>query len=174
MINEQIRTPKVQLILDDGTNLGIVSIDEARSRSLEAGLDLVQISPKGKEGVPVVKIMDFGKAQYEKKKKLGESKKHQKIIQVKEVKIRPKIGEHDYQTKMKQVIQFIKEGKRVKISLFFRGREAATKNVRGAEIFDKINQTFQQYGLLQDLIQEEDTNSNKVWSQIYYLKPIKK
>ena len=84
------------------------------------------IVESGKEGVPVVKIMDFGKALYEKKKKQHEAKKHQKLIQVKEVKISPKIGEHDFQTKMRQAMDFLNEGKRLKITLFFKGRENAT------------------------------------------------
>ena len=106
----------------------------------EAGLDLVMIAEEGREGVPVAKIMDFGKALYEKKKKQHEAKKHQKVIQIKEVKMGPKIGEHDFQTKMRQAIDFLKEGKRVKITLFFKGRENATKIERGTELFDKITE----------------------------------
>ena len=173
-INKQIRAAKVQLILDEGTNVGVVPIAEALQKAAEAGLDLVQIALKGKDDIPVVKIMDFGKSLYEKKKKSGEAKKHQKVILVKEVKISPKIGEHDFQIKMKQAVQFINDGKRVKISLFFRGREAASKQERGTELFEKVNQIFQAHGLSADLVQEEDTNSSKLWSRIFYLKTSKK
>ncbi len=174
LVNERIQAQQMQLILADSTNVGIVSRKEALERAENASLDLVQISPSGKDDVPVVKIMDHGKVLYEKKKKLAESKKHQKVIQIKEVKIRPKIGEHDYQTKMKQAIQFLNAGKRVKISLFFRGREIASKQVRGTELFEKINQTLQEHGLFDDIVQEEDAKTNRVWSRIYYLKSIKK
>ena len=136
----------------------------------DAGLDLVMLSESGKDGVPVVKIMDFGKALYEKKKKQTEAKKHQKVIQVKEIKIRPKIGEHDYQTKIKQAIQFLKEGKRLKITLFFKGRENVAKDERGYELFDKINKSFDEHGLAKNLVQEKDTKLGQYWSRIYYLK----
>ena len=104
----------VQLIAQDGENIGLVSRREAMQRAAEAGLDLVMMAEHGKDEGPVVKIMDFGKLLYEKKKKKNESKKHQKVIQVKEIKMSPKIGEHDFQTKINQAIQFLKEGKRVK------------------------------------------------------------
>ena len=82
---------------------------------------MVLIAEEGREGVPVAKVMDFGKALYEKKKKQHEAKKHQKVIQIKEIKIAPKIGEHDFQTKMRQAMEFLKEGKRVKITCSSRG-----------------------------------------------------
>jgi len=98
----------VQLINQNGENIGVISRDEALKLAAQADLDLVMIAPKGSEGMPVVKIMDFGKALYEKKKKQAEAKKKQKIIQVKELKFRPKIGEHDFLTKMKRGIEFLK------------------------------------------------------------------
>src|SRR5438045_3244557 len=125
LINHQIRAEQVQLITQDGENIGIVSRSQALRQAEEAGLDLVLIAIK--DDIPIVKIMDFGKSLYEKKKKTIEAKKHQKVIQVKEVKMSPKIGEHDYQTKIKQAVQFLTTGKRVKITLSFRGREMATK-----------------------------------------------
>src|SRR5271170_3573826 len=91
LMNDKIRAPKVQLITHDGQNVGIVSRDEALQKANSVELDLVMIAEVGNDGVPVVKIMDFGKASYEKKKKSAESKKHQKVIQIKEIKVRPKI-----------------------------------------------------------------------------------
>ena len=85
----------------------------------------------------------------------------------------PKIGEHDYQTKMKQVVQFLNEGKRVKITLFFKGRENATKDERGRELFIKINQTLEELELLKNLVQETDAQAGQFWSRIYYLKTSK-
>ena len=114
--------------------------------------------------------MDFGKALYEKKKKLAEAKKHQKIVQVKEVKFRPKIGAHDFETKMKRGVEFLRAGKHLKITLMFRGREMATKHERGLELFERIHQVFEEHGLLKDLVQEKDAKAGQFWSRIYYIK----
>lgn len=170
LINMQIRGPKLQLITKEGENIGIVSRSEALRMADEAGLDLVMLTEKGKEGVPVVRIMDFGKVLYERKKKIVQAKKKQKTVQVKEIKLSPKIGEHDYQTKIKHAIEFLKEGKRVKITLFFKGRENIAKQDRGTELFEKINNTFEEYDLLKDLVQEKDMKMGRFWSRIYYLK----
>jgi len=170
LVNEKIRAPRVQLITEDGTNIGVVGRDEALRRAALAGLDAVMIVESGKEGVPVVKIMDFGKSLYEKKKQQHEAKKHQKVIQIKEVKISPKIGEHDFQTKMRQAIDFLREGKRLKITLFFKGRENATRDERGVELFNKITQVFEANDLLKLLIQEPDTRLGSMWSRVYFLK----
>ena len=172
-INEKIRAPRLQLIAEDGRNIGIVSRAEALKLAHEASLDLVIIADEGREGVPVAKVMDFGKSLYEKKKKQHEAKKHQKTIQIKEIKIAPKIGEHDFQTKMRQAIEFLKEGKRVKITLFFKGRENATKMERGTELFDKIQQYFEAHDMLKNLGQEADARLGSLWSRIYFLKNIK-
>lgn len=168
-INESIRFPRVQLIMADGANRGVVSRDEALRHAREADLDLVMIAERGSEGFPVVKIMDFGKSLYEKKKKQAEAKKHQKVIQVKEIKVRPKIGEHDFQTKMKQAVQFLQDGKRVKMTLWFRGRENVLKDQHGTELFDRIQKSFEAHGLT-DIISEKDVKMGSVWSRLYYLK----
>jgi len=170
LINQQIRAENVQLITQDGENIGTISRNQALRQAEEAGLDLVLIAQTGKDGIPVVKIMDFGKVLYEKKKKTIEAKKHQKVIQVKEVKMNPKIGEHDYQTKIKQAIQFLASGKRVKITLSFRGREMATKEARGSELFAKIQKSFEEQDWANNLVQEQDSKMGKMWSRIYYLK----
>lgn len=169
-VNEKIRAQQVQLIDHLGENHGLVSRDQALEVAREANLDAVQIAESGKYGVPIVKIMDFGKSLYEKRKKQVESKKHQKIIHVKEIKFRPHIGEHDYQTKINQAIKFLKNGKRVKVTLFFRGRENITKIERGAAFFARIDDTFNQHGLLSDLVQEGESKMGQYWSRIYYLK----
>ena len=170
LINQQIRAESVQLITQDGENIGTISRGQALRQAEEAGLDLVLIAQTGKDGIPVVKIMDFGKVLYEKKKKTIEAKKHQKVIQVKEIKMSPKIGEHDYLTKIKQAIQFLTSGKRVKITLSFRGREIATKEVRGSELFTKIQKSFEENEWANNLVQEQDSKMGKMWSRIYYLK----
>ena len=170
LINERIRAPMVQLIDQNGENIGIVSKNDALQRAIVASLDLVMIAERGKEGVPVTKIMDFGKSLYEKKKKLAEAKKHQKVIQVKEIKLSPKIGEHDYQTKIKQAADFLKDGKRVKITLFFRGRENATKHERGPALFARVEQSFNDSGFANNLAREGESTMGSTWSRIYYLK----
>lgn len=172
LINECIKAPKVQLINAEGENVGVIPTAQALHMAEDSELDLVMITPKGKDDLPVCKIMNFGKVLYERKKKQVEAKKRQKVIQVKEVKIRPKIGEHDYQTKIKHAIQFLKEGKHVKISLFFRGRENISKVERGKELFEKINGSFEESGLLRSIVQEKESRMGQVWSRIYYLKSI--
>jgi len=172
-INEAIRAPQMQLITQDGQNVGLVSRSQALSMAREADLDLVILAERGKDGFPVVKIMDYGKVVYEKKKKLAEAKKHQKTIEVKEIKIRPKIGEHDYQTKIKHAIEFLEKGKRVKITLFFRGRENVTKDVRGPELFQKVEDSFKLHGFASNLVHEQDSQMGQVWSRTYYLKSTK-
>jgi translation initiation factor IF-3 len=173
LINEKIRAPRLQLIAEDGRNIGIVSRAEALKLAQEANLDLVLIAEEGREGVPVAKVMDFGKSLYEKKKKQHEAKKHQKVIQVKEIKMGPKIGEHDFQTKMRQAIEFLKEGKRVKLTLFFKGRENATKVERGTELFERVQGVFEAHDLLKNLGLEPDTKMGSVWSRVYFLKNVK-
>ena len=169
-INEKIRAPRLQLIAEDGRNLGTITRFDALKLAQEAGLDLVMISEEGRDGVPIAKIMDFGKSLYEKKKKHHEAKKHQKVIQVKEIKMSPKIGEHDFQTKMRQAVDFLKEGKRVKITLIFKGRENITKVERGNELFDKIQKSYEGFDILKNLGQEQETKMGSMWSRIYFLK----
>ena len=168
-VNEKIRFDRMQVISFDGNNLGILSRSEALDLARRENLDLVLLAQSGGDGVPVAKIMDFGKVQYAKKKQAAEQKKGQKIIQIKEIKVRPKIGEHDYQTKVNQAIDFLKDGKHVKVTLVFRGREIAMKEERGKELFDKVDQSFEQAGLTK-IVAEKDSKSSQLWSRVYFLK----
>lgn len=168
-INEKIRFDKMQVISQDGTNLGVVSRSEALQMARAANLDLVLLTPADGDAMPVAKVMDFGKALYAKKKQAGEAKKSQKVIQIKEIKFRPKIGEHDFQTKMNQAIEFLNDGKHVKVTLMFRGREVGMKEERGKELFDKINEAFEQAGLTK-IFAEKDAKAGQLWSRVYYLK----
>jgi translation initiation factor IF-3 len=168
LINEQIRAPKIQVISSDGENIGIISRDRAMQLAEEANLDLVLLSEQGPDEVPIARIMDFGKVLYEKKKKQADAKKHQQV-QIKEIKLRPKIGEHDYQTKIKQAIDFLKSGKRVKISLFFKGRENISKEQRGQELFAKVDKTFEESGL-KNVVHDRESNIGQCWFRVYYLK----
>ena len=168
-INEKIRFDKMQVISFDGRNLGIISRDEALKVARQAELDLVLLAESGSEGVPLAKIMDFGKALYAKKKQQAEAKKSQKVIQVKEVKMRPKIGEHDFQTKVNQAIEFLKDGKHVKFTLMFKGREATMRDERGEEIFRKIDEAFEAAGLTR-IAAEKDAKAAQLWSRVYFMK----
>ena len=170
LVNEKIPFDSMQLIAFDGKNMGVVSRQLALDAARREGLDLVIIAQQGNEGVPIAKIMDFGKILYAKKKQQADAKKHHKVIQIKELKIRPKIGEHDFSTKMNQGLQFLKEGKRLKITLMFRGREIAMKNERGPELFNKIQKFFEIADVAQHIVQEKDLQTPQLWTRIYYLK----
>lgn len=172
LANEEIRAEYLQLILGDGRNIGKISRREALNYAQEAGLDLVILVESGPEGIPVAKLMNYGKELYTRKKKLNEAKKHQKVVQIKEIKIRPKIGEHDYQTKMNQGIGFLEEGKKLKITLLFKGREVSNKEERGNELFAKIDHTFEERGMLERLNEEKDLRVGSAWSKIFSLKKV--
>lgn len=168
-VNEQIIASRIQVITETGENLGTFSRREAIDRARAEGLDLVQVSGDSGEGVPIAKIMDFGKVLYAKKKKLADAKKKQKIIKIKEIKMRPKIDEHDYQTKLRRAVQFLEEGDRVKFTLMFRGREAATKAERGQQMFEKIDVTLSEKGMVH-LECEKDMKLGNFWSRVYFIK----
>ncbi len=121
--NKEIRVPRVQLIDAEGQNLGSVPIDQALRMADEAGLDLVEIAPNSEP--PVCKILDLGKLKYANQKKAAEARKKQKIVEIKEIKMRPNIDTHDYEVKMKAMNRFFEEGDKVKVTLKFRGREMA-------------------------------------------------
>ena len=126
-INQQIRAPQVRLIGAEGDQLGIVSIDQALVIAHDNTLDLVEVAPDADP--PVCRIMDFGRYKYQISKKLQESKKKATVIQVKEVKLRPKTAEHDYQFKLRNIRKFLAQKNKTKVSLMFRGREIAHANL---------------------------------------------
>lgn len=169
LANEKIRADKVQLIDQQGENKGVVSRDTALKEAQIAGLDLIMIADRGANGVPVVKIMDMGKALYLKKKKAATAKKKQVVIKIKEIKLRPKIGEHDYQTKFKQGVQFLKDGMRLKVTLMFRGRENSNREELGREIFAKFDEDLKNVGFA-NLMTEQDSKAGQFWSRIYFVK----
>jgi translation initiation factor IF-3 len=122
-VNKQIRAPKVRVIGSDGSQVGILAIKDALIKAQEENLDLVEIAPNAQP--PVCKIVDYGKFRYDQTKREKESKKSQHQVKVKEVKLKPNIDEHDFQTKLKQARQFIEKGNKVKVTCMFRGREMA-------------------------------------------------
>ncbi|HYB08685.1 MAG TPA: translation initiation factor IF-3 [Alphaproteobacteria bacterium] len=142
-INEQIRAAEVRLIDENGENIGVVSIAQALGRAEQAGLDLVEIAPGAIP--PVVKILDFGKFKYEEQKKKNEARKKQKVIEIKEIKMRPSIDDHDYQIKMRAVVKFLEEGDKVKVTLRFRGRELVHQEI-GMRVLERVRGDLSELG----------------------------
>ncbi len=134
-MNEDIRAAQVRLIDQNGEMQGVMTAREAVQRAYAVGLDLLEISPNADP--PVVKILDFGKFKYEQQKKKNEAKKKQKVIEIKEIKVRPNIDENDYQVKMRAMKTFIEEGDKVKVTLRFRGREMAHQEI-GVRVLERI------------------------------------
>ena len=134
-INEEIRVKEVRLIDENGENRGVISIREALQLAADAGLDLIEISPQAVP--PVCKILDFGKYKYEMQKRKAEAKKNQKVIEIKELKLRPMIDTHDYEVKIKQAKKFLGEGNKVKFTMRIKGREMNTRNL-GQDVLHRI------------------------------------
>jgi translation initiation factor IF-3 len=134
-INEEIRAREVQLIDNTGDNKGAVDIQIALSMAEAVGLDLVEIAPNSNP--PVCKILDYGKYKYQAQKKAAEARKKQKVVEVKEIKLRPMIDDHDYDVKMRSMRRFFEEGDKVKITLRFRGREMAHQEL-GFKLLDRV------------------------------------
>ncbi|SBW04787.1 protein chain initiation factor IF-3 [uncultured delta proteobacterium] len=133
--NEQIRAREVRVIGAEGEQLGILNRNDAIAAAKEAGLDLVEVASTAEP--PVCRIMDYGKFKYETQKKKQEAKKRQTVVQIKEIKLRPKTDEHDYQTKVNHIRRFIDDGDRCKVTIFFRGREIVHKD-RGQTMLDRV------------------------------------
>ena len=136
-VNEEIRSREVHLIMQDGANRGTVPIAEALQTAQEAGLDLVEISPNA--APPIVKILDYGKYKYQEQKKAAEARKKQKVVEVKELKYRPMIDDHDYDVKMRAMQRFFEEGDKVKVTLRFRGREMAHQEL-GTRLLNRVKE----------------------------------
>jgi translation initiation factor IF-3 len=134
-MNEDIRIPEVRLIDQNGQNVGVVATSVAMARASEAGLDLVEISPDAKP--PVAKILDYGKYKYQEQKKAAEARKRQKVVEVKEIKMRPSIDDHDYDVKMRSIKRFFDEGDKVKVTLRFRGREMSHQEL-GWQVLQRV------------------------------------
>ena len=134
-VNDEIRAPQVRLIDHEGEMQGVMSARDALLRAQAVGLDLLEISPNADP--PVVKILDFGKYKYEAQKKKNEARKKQKVIEIKEIKVRPNIDENDYQVKLRAMKSFIGEGDKVKVTLRFRGREMAHQEI-GVRVLERI------------------------------------
>ncbi|MBS5596988.1 MAG: translation initiation factor IF-3 [Peptostreptococcus sp.] len=142
-INEEIKAKEVRLISDDNEQLGVVSIKQAMEMAAKKNLDLAMISPNAEP--PVCRIMDYGKFRYEQARKEKEAKKKQKVVVVKEVRLRPGIGDNDLKTKSNNAIKFLQKGDKVKVELRFRGRELGHKDI-GKEVMMKFIELVSEFG----------------------------
>jgi translation initiation factor IF-3 len=145
-INEQIRVPRVRLIDEDGGQLGIKTADEAREYAYSKGLDLVEVAAQADP--PVTRVMDFGKWKYEQEQKAKLARKHQTNVQIKEIKLRPKIGVHDYETKRGHVRRFLNQRAKVKVTIMFRGREQQHPE-RGRTLLMRLAEDLKEIGLIE-------------------------
>jgi translation initiation factor IF-3 len=134
-VNDRIRVPQVRLVAADGSQVGIVDTTKALQMAEEADLDLVEVA--GKADPPVCRIMDYGKYKYEQDQRQKEARKKQSLVVVKEMKMRPKIDSHDYETKKGHVVRFLRQGAKVKVTIMFRGREMAHQEL-GRKILDRL------------------------------------
>jgi translation initiation factor IF-3 len=142
-VNDQIRISPIRLIGDSGEQIGIVSIDDARTRAEAKGLDLVEVASDARP--PVVKMMDYGKYKYEQARAAREAKKKQHHIQVKEVKFRPGIEEHDYEFKTRHARRFLEEGNKVRLTMMFRGRQITHAEL-GLEVLERLKVDLAEFG----------------------------
>jgi translation initiation factor IF-3 len=156
-----IRAREVRVIGQEGEQLGILSVREALQLAEEQSLDLVEVAPDAKP--PVCRIMDFGKYKYQQSKRLQQAKKKQKVISVKEIKLRPKTEEHDYQFKTQHVRRFLQDGHKTKVTVVFRGREIAHSEL-GRRMLDRIAADMEDVGTIEQTAQQEGRNMTLVLS----------
>lgn len=164
-INERIRTPRVRLIGIDGSQLGIFAIEDALRISEDQGFDLVEIAPNADP--PVCRVMDYGKYKYEQTQKAKLARKHQTKVEVKEIKFRPKIDTHDYETKKRHVVRFLEAGAKVKVTIMFRGREMVHAE-RGLAILERLAEDVRELATIENQPKLEGRNMHML------IQPIKK
>ena len=163
-VNDQIRISPIRLIQDDGEQIGIVSIDEARERATARAMDLVEVAPDARP--PVVKMMDYGKYKYEAARAAREARKKQHTIQVKEVKFRPGIADHDYEFKTRHARRFLDEGNKVKLTMMFRGRQVTHPEL-GLEVLARVTED------LKDIAKVESHPKSEGRTMFMVLAPLK-
>jgi translation initiation factor IF-3 len=161
-VNERIRVREIRVIDDTGQQLGIMPPPQALAIARQKGLDLVEISPTAVP--PVCRIMDYGKYAYQEQKRAREAKKHQKIIEVKEIKFRPKVDEHDYQFKKKHIERFLADGDKVKATIFFRGREMAHPEI-GRRILERLIADLGDQALVESAPRQEGNQMHTILAQ---------
>ncbi len=160
-INDEIGGIRVRLVDEKGQMVGVVGRNEALTMAATAGLDLVEIAPNADP--PVCKILDFGKFKYEEQKKKNEARKKQKIIEVKEIKLRPSIDDHDYEVKRRSMIKFIEEGDKVKVTMRFRGRELAHQEL-GMDVLIRVRDDLDEIAKVEQMPRMEGRQMTMVVS----------
>jgi translation initiation factor IF-3 len=160
-INDEIGVIRVRLVDERGQMVGIVGRNEALTAAANAGLDLVEIAPNADP--PVCKILDFGKYKYEEQKKKNEARKKQKIIEVKEIKLRPSIDDHDYEVKRRSMMKFIEEGDKVKVTMRFRGRELAHQEL-GMDVLIRVRDDLDEIAKVEQMPRMEGRQMTMVMS----------
>jgi len=158
-INERIRVPEVRLVGPDGEQIGIVPVAQALQMAREHDLDLVEVA--GESHPPVVKLMDYGKYKYEAAQKARESRRNQANTVIKEMKLRPKIDEHDYETKRGHIVRFLKGGDKVKITIMFRGREQSRPEL-GLNLLRRLAEDVANDGIIEQVPRQEGRNMHMV------------
>jgi translation initiation factor IF-3 len=154
-INERIRVPEVRLIDEKGEQVGVVPTEEALNRATEQDLDLVEVAPNSKP--PVCRILDYSKYKYEQEQKAKAARKHQQQVNVREIKLRPKIADHDYETKRGHVERFLRNKDKVKVTIMFRGREQ-THPERGRMLLDRLLQDVEEIATVEQEPLQEGRN----------------
>ena len=154
-INERIRVPEVRLIDENGEQVGIVPTADALERARESDLDLVEVAPNSKP--PVVRVLDYSKYKYEQEQKQKAARKHQQQVNVREIKLRPKIAQHDYETKRGHVERFLRQQDKVKVTIMFRGREQSHPE-RGRALLDRLLQDVSEIGTMEQEPLQEGRN----------------
>jgi translation initiation factor IF-3 len=154
-INERIRVPEVRLIDDEGNQIGVLKTDEALAFAQERDLDLVEVAPEARP--PVCRVLDYSKYKYEQAQKVKQARKHQQQITIREIKFRPKIAQHDYDTKKHHVERFLRHKDKVKVTIMFRGREV-THPERGVAILDRLAEELSELGVVEQRPLQEGRN----------------
>ena len=162
-INRRIRAREVRVIDPDGKQLGIMPLDDALNMAMDMDLDLVEVAPKSDP--PVCRIMDYGKFKYQESKKSQESRKKQTVIHLKEIKLRPKTDDHDFQFKVRHMERFLKEGNKVKVSMIFRGREIMHPDI-GEKLLRRVIDQTKECGLVEQAPKREGRAMNMVLAPI--------
>jgi translation initiation factor IF-3 len=161
-VNERIRVREIRVIDDTGTQLGIMPPPQALAIARSRGLDLVEVAAAATP--PVCRIMDFGKYQYQEQKRAREARKHQKVIEVKEIKFRPKVDEHDYLFKKKHIERFLEDGDKVKATIFFRGREMAHPEI-GLRILQRLLEELAEVAVPENMPRREGNTMHVILSR---------
>ena len=154
-INERIRVPEVRLIGEDGNQIGVIKTDEALAYAQERDLDLVEVAKEARP--PVCRVLDYSKYKYEQEQKAKAAKRHQKQVNVREIKLRPKIATNDYETKKNHVVRFLKGDDRVKVTIMFRGREQ-THPERGERLLNRLAEDVAELGTVEQMPQQDGRN----------------